>query len=152
MTAQDVAKYFLARASADGDLITPLKMQKLIYYAYVWVLVKAKGKKLFTQNIEAWSNGPVVADLYRELKPYGSMPVSEDYIDNIERIQLVIDSSGLKEILDGVYEEYMPKTAFELVSLTHAEEPWAEARRGLEPTDSCNVALKDSTILSTYSH
>ena len=42
----DVAKYFLYRAIQDGELVSPLKMQKLLYYAYSWTLVKNK-KKLF---------------------------------------------------------------------------------------------------------
>lgn len=152
MTAQDIAKYYLARASSDGDLISPLKMQKLVYYAYVWVLVQTNGQRLFSQNIEAWPNGPVVSDLYRDLKVYGSMPISDEYVGDISTLQQAIDNSGYKEILDDVYERYMPKSAFELVTLTHTEEPWNEARRGLEPTDSCNVALKDSTILTAYAH
>lgn len=151
MTAQDIAKYYLAKASADGDLITPLKMQKLVYYAYVWVLVNTGGAKLFSQPIEAWPNGPVVAELYRELKKYGSMPIAEEYIGDLSDVLRALEESESEKIIDQVYEEYMPKTAFELVNMTHNEAPWKEAREGLKPTDICNNPLSDTTILASYS-
>ncbi|MGH2922383.1 MAG: Panacea domain-containing protein, partial [Gaiellaceae bacterium] len=39
------------------------KLQKLLYYCQVWHLVW-EGKPLFSERIEAWSNGPVVRDIY----------------------------------------------------------------------------------------
>jgi len=33
MKAIDVAKYFINRANNEGDLITNLKLQKLLYFA-----------------------------------------------------------------------------------------------------------------------
>jgi uncharacterized phage-associated protein len=50
--AIDVAKYFLNWANNKGDLITNLKMQKLLYYAQAWYLVNFK-KPLFSDPIEA---------------------------------------------------------------------------------------------------
>lgn len=59
ITPKDVARYFLYRAYDDGEWVTPLKMQKLVYFAYVWTLLMT-GKKLFNEEIQAWPNGPVV--------------------------------------------------------------------------------------------
>ena len=43
--------------------MTTLKLQKLVYYAQAWSLVWDE-KPLFDEKIEAWSNGPVVRDLF----------------------------------------------------------------------------------------
>ncbi len=78
-TASDVARYFLGLATEDGDLITNLKMQKLVYYAYAWTLVK-NDRKLFDEPIQAWANGPVVPSLYQELKCYRAGPIEEEFL------------------------------------------------------------------------
>lgn len=148
----DVAKYLLARALDDGELVSPLKMQKLVYYAYVWFLIERK-KKLFNEEIEAWPMGPVVASLYQELKHYGSAPIGEDYLGSNKESaikQLLEKTNGAREILDKVYEKYDSLTAFELVRLTHNEKPWLIAREGLGPDDPSLHAIADQDILEYY--
>ncbi|KKT42648.1 MAG: hypothetical protein UW64_C0016G0010 [Microgenomates group bacterium GW2011_GWC1_44_37] len=147
----DIAKYFLYRSFQDGDLVTPLKMQKLVYYAYVWTLVKNR-TKLFNEKIEAWQSGPVAPSLYRELRGYGSSPIGEAFLGSREELNksLAKFSTEIKNTLDGVYEQYMTKTAFELVALTHSEKPWLEARDGLAPTQSGSVSISDKTIVQSY--
>lgn len=147
----DVAKYLLYRSFQDGELVTPLKMQKLVYYAYVWTLVR-NGKKLFDESIEAWPQGPVVPSLYRTLKRFGSSPIGEAFIGTEADFEKTVSkfSPDVKATLDNVYEEYMTKTAFELVALTHSEKPWLEARDGLVPTQASNVVISDDTIIQSY--
>jgi uncharacterized phage-associated protein len=150
----DIAKYFLYRTIQDGDLISPLKMQKLVYYAYSWILVENK-KKLFEEKIEAWPSGPVVPSLYRELKSYGSAPIGEEYLgvsseDEFNKIVSSKFPADIKTTLDKVYENYITKTAFELVALTHSEKPWSETRKGLSATEPSNKAIPDDLIMQQY--
>lgn len=153
ITPSDVAKYFLYRSMQDGELVSPLKMQKLVYYAYSWNLVK-NGKKLFEESIEAWPNGPVVPSLYRQLKKYGSAPIGEDFLG--ASTQEEVDSfmgkfrGKVGVTLDMVYQEYMTKTAFELVMSTHSEKPWIEARKGLSATERSNNPITDEMIVQQY--
>lgn len=153
ITPSDVAKYFLYRAVQDGELVSPLKMQKLVYYAYSWTLVKNK-KKLFNEKIEAWPSGPVIPSLYQELKNYGSAPIDEKYLGVKSEAGLGAVFSkfptDIKDTLDVVYENYMTKTAFELVTLTHSEKPWVEARKGLSVTERSNKAISDDLIIKQY--
>lgn len=147
----DVARFFLYRSMFDGELISPLKMQKLVYYAYAWFLAVHK-KKLFEESIEAWANGPVVPTLYHELKAYGSSPIDEDFLgtrENIESVMCKFDKD-MSSTLETVYQEYMTKTAFELVVSTHSEKPWLEARKGLLPTERSNNPISDHAILQQY--
>lgn len=153
ITPSDVAKYFLYRAVQDGELVSPLKMQKLVYYAYSWTLVKNK-KKLFNEKIEAWPSGPVIPSLYQELKNYGSAPIDEKYLGVTSEAGLEAVFSkfpnDIKVTLDKVYESYMTKTAFELVALTHSEQPWTEARKGLSATEASNKSISDDLIIQQY--
>lgn len=153
LSASDVAKYFLYRAVHDGELISPLKMQKLVYYGYVWTLVKNQ-KKLFIERIEAWPNGPVVPSLYKELKKYGASPIEESYLGifNKEGATKLENKFSLeiKSVLDEVYEKYVTKTAFELVVLTHSEKPWIKAREGLSSTEPSNEPISDDLIIQEY--
>lgn len=149
----DVARYMLFRAHEDGELVSPLKMQKIVYYAYVWTLVKNK-KKLFEEPIEAWPNGPVIPSLYQNLKKYGSSPIGDEFIgiNSQDDLDLLVSKfpREVKTTLDEVYEEYSPKSAFELVVSTHGEKPWIEAREGLESTEKSNNPISDNTILEQY--
>lgn len=153
-TATDVARYILALAIEDGDLITNLKMQKLIYYAYAHTLIN-NGVRLFSEPIEAWPNGPVVKSLYHRLKQYGSNPISEDFLGfrtegEFDRLAARFPAEVL-ETLNGVYETYMPMSAFQLVMSTHNEKPWREARRGLTPTEISDRSLADDDIIEQFS-
>lgn len=56
----DVAKYFLAQQDETaGDLISNLKLQKLIYYAQGFHLA-ISDRPLFPEPIKAWIHGPAV--------------------------------------------------------------------------------------------
>lgn len=156
---REVARYFLARAVEDGDLVTNLKMQKLVYYAYCWTLVKT-GTQLFNEPMEAWSNGPVVPSLYHELKTFGSGPINALFLGGTEDspieddIEQVIEQFNEEElaILEGVYQEYIRRSAFELVVLTHNELPWREARGDCKPAERCSNQLRDDLILQEFSN
>jgi uncharacterized phage-associated protein len=154
MTPSEVAKYILLRAAQDGDLVSPLKMQKLVYYCYAWYLVET-GKKLFEEPIEAWVSGPVIPTLYKELKGYNSSPIKvEEYTnmksdEDVNRFLASFDPKTLT-ILDGVYNRYQILTPFELVVLTHQEKPWAEARKDLKPEDKSANPIQDIHILEQY--
>lgn len=143
----DIAKYYLYRSNLDGDLITPLKMQKLVYLAYATHLAKEK-KRLFSEKIEAWPNGPVVPSLYRELSKYGFSPIEQEYLGSTTEDKLTHKfRPRIKKVLDDVYEEYAPRSAFELVMLTHQQKSWLEARKGLKENELTNNVLDDSLIV-----
>lgn len=145
----DIAKYYLVRSFDDGDLVSNLKMQKLVYYAYVWSLVKNK-KKIFKEEPEAWPNGPAFKTLYGELKKYGSEAIKEDYVDrDVADIEKLIPTE-IKETIDDVYEKYNTLTPFELVLKTHTEDPWKNAREGLGASDPSNQKISVGSILTYY--
>src|SRR3990167_3308538 len=64
--------------SSDG--ISNLKLQKLVYYAQGFFLAMHE-TPLFENDIEAWTHGPVVPELYRQFKEFGrnSIPANQDF-------------------------------------------------------------------------
>jgi len=146
---KDVAKYILLRAANDGELISPLKMQKLVYYSYSWVLAKLD-KRLFDEKIEAWPNGPVVRSLYTALKDYGSGPIPEEWAgETFEHVKKRLPKEAI-DVLELVYESYANFTAFQLTTLTHEESPWKEARRDCGPLDKSTNKISDELIIKEY--
>jgi uncharacterized phage-associated protein len=66
LSCHDVAKYFLSLTDEDaGDLISNLKLQKLVYYAQGFHLA-LYDELLFEETIEAWTHGPVIPEMKQE--------------------------------------------------------------------------------------
>lgn len=135
-TVYDVAKSFLAIAP-----MTHKKLQKLCYYAYSWYLT-LYDEPLFENCFEAWVHGPVDPGLYNEFKRYGWQEIPK-----VEHPPL---DGELFEFVQEVYEAYGHLDGDELEYLTHHEEPWMEARQGLQPYEPCNIPIKDDVIRSYY--
>jgi uncharacterized phage-associated protein len=123
LTCYDVAKYILAQTDVEnsGDLISNLKLQKLMYYAQGFHLALFD-EPLFAESIYAWTHGPVVPVLYHEYKGYGSgaIPPPED-------VDYDIFDGRTRELLNEVYAGYGQFSAWKLRNMTHEESPWKEA-------------------------
>lgn len=124
LTCHDVAKYFLSLTDEDsGELISNLKLQKLVYYSQGFHLA-LYGEPLFREEIEAWMHGPVVPELYHSFKEYGSGPIPKP-VD----VDFDIYPPKVKELLNDIYEVYGQFSAWKLRNLTHSEPPWINAEK-----------------------
>jgi len=122
-TCFDVAIYFLKRQDTDaGDLMSNMKLQKLVYYAQGFHLAYTD-KPLFLEPIMAWDHGPVCVALYNEYKKYGSNAIPIPYDEDA----LSIFDSETHKILNDVYEYYGQFSAWKLRNLTHEDTPWIVA-------------------------
>lgn len=124
MEAINVAKFFLYKANQDGEIITNLKMQKLLYYAQAWYLVNF-GKPLFDDEILAWSLGPVIRSVYDEYKEFRHTPII--YEDESGEILKKFDNKEDINFLKEFYNKFIGFSAHDLVNMTHNEEPWKKA-------------------------
>ncbi len=123
VSALAVAEYFLFLASEDFtaiEPITPMKLQKLAYYAQGYSLA-LHGRPLFHEPIQAWRYGPVVEPIYYAYRRHGSgaIPSPEGY----DPTQLHPD---IARLLSQVYGTYGPHGAWTLSLMTHAEQPWQD--------------------------
>ena len=56
---QDVATYCGLVLLKEGMTVTPLKLQKILYYVQAWMMVFFDEQLLFDEQPQAWVNGPV---------------------------------------------------------------------------------------------
>ena len=136
----DVADYFIAFANETGDQLTNLKLQKLVYYAQAWYLAN-KGEPLFNEEFEAWVHGPVLPQLYRQYKSNGFKPIQREL--SLTEVSNRFDPDTL-QLLEAVAQVYMQYGAYQMELMTHQEEPWVSARKGIEPdVNSKNIIDKE---------
>ena len=129
LSCYDVAQYFLAKADEDaGDLMSNLKLQKLVYYAQGFALAFFD-KPLFSERIEAWTHGPVILALYHEYKGYGAAAIPPPPILDFSKYD-----QETRALLDEVYTVYGQFAAWKLRNMTHKEPPWCNTPEGNEIT------------------
>lgn len=124
--AERIADFIICLAQENGDLITNLKLQKLLYYAQAWFLVNNNNQKLFNDDIVAWQYGPVVRAVYERYQSFGRNPINIECNINTDFEDLSIE---VKIYLREFCENFLRFSATELVGMTHQELPWNEAVR-----------------------
>lgn len=130
-SAIEVAKYLIylaSRKTKEGFRggVTNLKLQKLLYFAQVYYLVKFD-KPVFREEIQAWELGPVIPEVYQACKKSGEgkMIKEKDNADIKEED---------KEILRKVWNKFGIYTASKLVDIIHSHKPWKRADKNEEIT------------------
>lgn len=115
-----IANSMLALAQKDKAELTPLKLMKLVYLSHGWYLGEHK-KSLIKEPMEAWQYGPVIRNLYQNIKEFGSSPIPYPLSDN-EEIKL---EPHQEKLLQKIYDYYGKFSAIKLSTLTHESgSPW----------------------------
>lgn len=158
MKASEIAKYIIAYNDSYGDLITNKKLQKLLYYIKAWGLVYFKDG-IIDDDFVAWVHGPVCVKVYNEYKSFGFSPLKNDYSEYSDKDIINIFQQSHKdddlfhekvELINAVLLKYGPFSSMQLELLSHSEEPWQEARKGLQPIEKGNIIIKKETISRYY--
>jgi uncharacterized phage-associated protein len=120
--AMAVANYFIRRGMKDGKSITPMKLQKLVYFAHGWHLALFN-EPLIDEAIQVWQYGPVVPTIYHEFKHLGNKDITSPYKDLLGKEPQVAASK--EEFLDVMWDQYSDLTGVQLSNLTHQPNtPW----------------------------
>lgn len=143
-TAADVAKYIIHFAHEAEELITNLKLQKLLYYAQGYYLA-FEGEVLFEDEIQAWIHGPAVPGVYGQYKHNRWNPIGED-VDSPHFTEPV------QEVLDKVIVTFLPIDAYKLEQMTHREPPWLVARGDLPPDAVCKNPIQTKTMQAYFKY
>ena len=117
----DVAAFILGKQPKKEPL-TAWKLQKLVYYCQAWSLV--------------WDEKPHKGLFYVKAMAKGR----PDHL-----------SPNQKDTIEHVLQAYGDKTAQWLSDLTHMEEPWIQARKGLRPGERGAAEIDLSTMIEYYS-
>lgn len=115
-----IAGYFLQKAEATGEILTPMKVVKLVYIAHGWYLGLTQ-RPLITDDVEAWQYGPVVREVYHQLKKYGNSAVPAGAVPP----WITITDASVEPFLDSVWGAYKSFSGGQLSTLTHQPNtPW----------------------------
>ena len=126
-----------------GESISPMKLQKLCYYAQGFNLA-INNKNLFDNDFEAWQHGPVIIELYHEYKTWGWKQIDKDIDESIKE-----DNPNENDLLLEVVSYFGSYDGSTLSVMTHKEAPWREARGNLADNEaSRNLISKES--INTY--
>jgi uncharacterized phage-associated protein len=119
----DIANKILKYGADNEELITNLKLQKLLYYMQGFHLAYF-GTPLFDSDIEAWQYGPVVPSVYYKYSVHGA--------NGIEPEGLVIKLEAQEEkLFNQVLNVYGDYSAIGLMNMTHNESPWKTTAKGI---------------------
>jgi uncharacterized phage-associated protein len=121
-----IAKWLVEWGSLQGDELTNMKLQKLLYYAQGQFLARY-GRPLFADPVEAWSHGPVVPEVYREFRHFGSSPIELTEEDAFSWDDV---SPAISDFLSIVWNTYGGYSAGRLRTMTHNEPPWQRSFAG----------------------
>jgi uncharacterized phage-associated protein len=128
-----LAKCLLRRAQlSEGDLLTPLKLQKLLYYLQGRHLV-VFGRVAFKEKIEAWAMGPVVRSIYEKFASRNDGLRPEEIVDDTEL------PPEVEAMCQGLIEEFRSVSPGALIDWPHQESPWELTRQqfGAKEGQSC---------------
>jgi uncharacterized phage-associated protein len=135
----DVAQFILKK---HGPM-SAMKLQKLVYYSQAWHTVWAD-KALFRNKIEAWKDGPVCPALWK--KHALSFTVSKIVGGDPDTLT-AREKKTVKQVLDF----YGKRSAQWLSDLTHSEDPWIDARKGVRKGAPSNNEIT-TRAMSEYYH
>jgi uncharacterized phage-associated protein len=134
LSAHDIARELRQRLPDAGDV----KVHKLAYYCQGWLVAWA-GQPMFAERIEAWTNGPVVADLWHDERRDRPSPPPQTPDDQ----QLAV--------IDYVVARYGRHTGRELVRKTHLEDPWRDVSESEESFATSNPEITHEALRAWFS-
>lgn len=129
--AKAVANYFLDLAEGSRATLSPMKIQKLVYFSHGWHLSIHNGQPLIDEAVQAWTYGPVIPSLYHEFKKYGNGPITSPALSmevvgtQIRFVKPGVGDEETMNLLANAWDVYGPMSAIQLSNLTHQpDSPW----------------------------
>ena len=152
----DIANLWILLCNENETTISPLKLQKLLYYTQAWHWVYFKEADLFADLPQAWVNGPVYPSVYERFREIGIYDQLTPNNTNItislsESITNIGFDNDEQQLLDALYRHYGLMSHDRLVFLTHSELPWSRSREGLSPFEPSQNIIPKEVIVKYYS-
>jgi uncharacterized phage-associated protein len=134
VNAVTLAEFILV--SYPDKNITPMKLQKLAYYAKVWSLVA--DRPCINAMFERWEYGPVNRSIFRSYKQFSKQSIPAPVNPSPQQIQ-----GNDAELLKFILDHYVNHSAVALSAMTHKEAPWTDT-----PPDE---VISDQAVYDYYS-
>lgn len=125
VSAISVANEFIRLGKEENNFFTPMQLLKLVYIAHGWML-GFFGKPLINEDVEAWKYGPVIPELYQEVKNYGREKVRNE-ISSWPTLSRQSLNEEEKSVIHFVYKKYGNLDGIRLSMITHQKDtPWSD--------------------------
>ena len=151
----DCADFLIIESQKLGMPITNLQLQKLLFVIAAEYR-RAVGKYPFEKDerFEAWGYGPVMPEVYREYKAYGSSPIVSathtifNYQTNKFQ-QRVLNVNGIddqfKNIVCQNLRDLLQINIFDIVAYTHQQKFWKDNNMKLNAKYPINMVKFQKT-------
>lgn len=150
-------KYLEYKGNIDKRIISPIKLQKSLYFlfAYWGQFIRSNKENqdsveisyadlneiLFDDRIEAWTYGPVVPNVFiAEKNDWLDRDIEDDYLKN-EIVK--------KEFIDNLLEQLFEIDDFGLVNISHQDECWR--KHYIESDEKHSREIPKEEIIDEYS-
>ena len=154
--AIDFASYIKYKYNeiAPNKNISPLKLQKALYFCFAYwgafahsgntkqneVYEEYNDEFLFKDEIQAWVYGPVIPEVYKK----------KEAIPTCNPIELFEGKEYIKEFIDGVLDDVLRASDFQLVNISHEDKCW---ERHFKADDHYhNEAIPPMEIIEEYAN
>jgi uncharacterized phage-associated protein len=150
--ASAVVNYFLDNAKKYNVILTPMKLQKMLYFANGWSLA-FYNEPLINDECKAWEYGPVYPSVYHKYKTMRGKEIDYNdkmselnfddeeyklkkqqvYLSHIPEITPTVDNKDIAAIklCNDIFNIYGKMGAIALSDMTHinvSDNPWLKAR------------------------
>ena len=137
-----IADFLLDECRERGEILSNLKLQKLLFYADAWSMALF-GSPLFNEDFEAWVHGPVLPSQYRRFREHRWRPITT------EVVRPKLPTATVDHLIE-IIEVFGVETAVALELMTHREKPWMDARGDLAPSAPCTNVISKSVTMEYY--
>lgn len=130
VNALNVGNSVLNRAFNENIDITPMKLQKVIYFIYRDYL-KQTNVPLFEERFETWKYGPVLPSVYNEFKKSGSNAIRRYATESDGKTVYTVNEDAspiFRNVMENVWNSCKGYDGIYLSSITHREgSAWSKA-------------------------
>jgi len=123
-----IANNIIYDAKKHNTQVSPMKMQKLLYFIYKKHL-KDTGVPLFDEYFEVWERGPVLPSVFHEFKSSSKQNINDYVYTTSKGVPIVSkDHDRVYDAINYVLNKYRWHSATELSDLTHKDDTaWTKA-------------------------
>jgi len=142
-----VCNNILQRALEEHIDVTPMKLQKLLYFVSC-EYIKKTNTPLFREEFEVWKYGPVLPSVYSVFSSYGKEPILS-YAKDAKGISYIVDEDeapALKASIETIWQTFKNWNAVALSQITHREgSAWSYFYDRYENTIKSEMMKEDHT-------
>lgn len=122
ISGQALCNTILKKSFDENIPVSPMKLQKLIYFIYRDYLQKT-GAPLFTEEFQTWQYGPVLRSVYDEFKTFKAKPITRFAKTANDEVYVINESvdPALGASINSVWNRYKYQDGIALSRITHRE-------------------------------